>query len=176
MRTRHGSPDGFAESSLRWLKHAFAIDSDPTPELTDEQSALLDRLALELVRRRMALPALLFLESSLPLNFLASQFLVFIGPFAKIVFPPAAYQTLVSFLEKRGSLPIVCDRIRDAIDGRLVEPEDPDPQSGSGPRPGSGPGSGSNPDGPDRLLTNHPASGHPAMNHPLHASRSEGAS
>ena len=52
----------------------------PDPDhnsLPEEEDAVLDKLARKVVARRMAVPAILFLESTKPLNFIASQVLVF---------------------------------------------------------------------------------------------------
>jgi len=62
------------------LRHAFALDG-PLGPLTDEDRALLARLAAKVVVRRMAGPAILFLESMRPLNYIGSQALVFLRPF-----------------------------------------------------------------------------------------------
>ena len=99
-----------------WFKHAFAVDP-PGPALpTDDEKRVVERLATEVVRRGLTAPALLFLESSRPLNYLGSQLLVFFAPFAELVFKPADYRTLTGFLEHRGSVEYTCRRI-EALDG-----------------------------------------------------------
>jgi hypothetical protein len=77
----------------------------------EEDCALIDRLARFLVRRRMAVPAAMLLESGRPMNFLGSQFLVFLGPFATMVFPSRDYERLAGILERRGSVDMILERI-----------------------------------------------------------------
>jgi hypothetical protein len=93
-----------------WLAHAFAV-APPEADVTPEEAALAGRLARFVVRRRMAAPALMALESSRPLNFLGSQVLTFFGPFATLVFKGEEYERFTRFLEKRGSIPFLIDRI-----------------------------------------------------------------
>ena len=87
---------------VKWLKHAFAVDPPGPATPTEDQKRVVDRLAGEIVRRGLTAPALLFLESSRPLNYLGSQLLVFCAPFAEIIFKPADYRALTTFLEHRG--------------------------------------------------------------------------
>ena len=73
--------NGFRES---W-KRAFAVDSDKPLEPTDPQRAIVDRVAKEIARRRLTTPALVFLEMSRPLNFVAAHAMHFLQPIAAIV-------------------------------------------------------------------------------------------
>ena len=100
---------------VRWLKHAFAVDPSGPAEPTEDEKRVVDRLAGEIVRRGLTAPALLFLESSRPLNFIGSQLLVFFAPFAELIFKPADYRALTGFLEHRGSVEYTCRRI-EALD------------------------------------------------------------
>ena len=93
-----------------WLAHAFAV-APPEAGITPEETALADRIARFVVRRRMVAPALMVLESGRPLNFLGSQLLAFFGPFATLVFKGEEYDQFTCFLEKRGSIPFLIDRI-----------------------------------------------------------------
>jgi hypothetical protein len=59
----------------------------------------------------MTTPALMVLESGRPLNFLGSQVLAFLSPFLTLVFSREEYERFVDFLEKRGSLPLLIEKI-----------------------------------------------------------------
>ncbi len=101
-----------------WLKNAFAVDS-PGPATPDrEQDEVVERLAAEIVRRRMATPALLFLESGHYMNFLGSQVMTFFAPFAHAIFSRRKYDALARFLEHRGSVEYICRRIEAHEDAR----------------------------------------------------------
>lgn len=93
-----------------WLKHAFAVDAgpiDPTPE----QLEMVDRLAHEVVRRGMTVPALAFLEMTQPLNFVAAQALHFFQPLLSAVFDTRKQQQFAEFLEHRGAIDFLCRAI-----------------------------------------------------------------
>jgi len=96
---------------VRWLKHAFAVDPDGPAEATDAERAVAARLCREIVRRRMATPALMFLEMCRPLNYLGSQAMHFFAPVATTLFNAHGYRTFAGFLERRGSIDYLCREI-----------------------------------------------------------------
>lgn len=103
-----------------WLKNAFAVDP-PGPATPDrEQGEVVERLVTEIVRRRMATPALLFLESGHYMNFLGSQVMTFFAPFAHVLFTRSRYDALARFLEHRGSVEYICRRIEAHEDARRM--------------------------------------------------------
>ena len=105
-----------------WCAHAFAVDAPDGP-FDDGERQLADRLAGFVVRRRMTSPALMALESSRPLSFLGSQFLVFLAPFATLLFSFEEYQRLTRLLERRRGLDLVVDafvaRENERLDGHI---------------------------------------------------------
>ena len=84
--------------------HAFAL-SPIEPAFASEDAALLEKVARLIVKRGMALPALLFLESLGPLNFLGSQVLHGLRPFLELVCDATEMERLASVLERRDSVP-----------------------------------------------------------------------
>jgi len=99
--------------ALDWLKHAFAIEKEGPLEPTDAQKALVDRLCRQVVARGLTAPALVFLESTRPLNYVSAQVLQFFTPILSAVAEPQACQDLALFLEHRGSVDYVCRRIEE---------------------------------------------------------------
>ena len=99
---------------MSWLRNAFAIDPPGPTTPTADEEPVIARIVDAIVRRGLATPALLFLESSQPLNFIAAQFLVFIGPLARVVINGPAYNAFTAFLERRGSVETLCRRIEAA--------------------------------------------------------------
>lgn len=85
------------------LRHAFAVTPEGQP-LSDDDVALLERVADTVIRRRMASPALLFLESMGPMNFLGSQALHFFTPLLDVVFPQRDIERVALLLERRDTL------------------------------------------------------------------------
>ncbi len=67
----------------------------------EREREVLGKLAEALLARRLAAPAILFLESVKPLSFIASQALIFIGPIAEALLSYADYQALAEALESR---------------------------------------------------------------------------
>jgi len=88
-------------------------------ELSPEDGALLDRIAARIVRFGMGTPAIFFLESVRPLNFVASQTMVLFGPLATAILPRQDYERLARILEDRQSVEALLVRIE-----RLLEEED----------------------------------------------------
>jgi hypothetical protein len=96
---------------VKWLKHAFAIDSPEQFEPNQTQRELVEKLCKEIVRRRLTTPALLLLEMHRPLNYLSAQFLRFLQPIATVIADANGYEQLIKFLEQRGSIDYVCRRL-----------------------------------------------------------------
>ncbi|NOT58469.1 MAG: hypothetical protein HOP18_28065 [Deltaproteobacteria bacterium] len=83
--------------------HAFALHPVER-DLTLDDLALLERVAAGIVNRGMADPAVLFLESLGPLNFLGSQVLHGLAPFLELVCDPTELERLANILERRDSI------------------------------------------------------------------------
>ena len=129
---------------MNWLQHAFDT-SGPDEPPTPAQLELVETLCHEIVRRRLALPALVFLEMSRPLNTLSAQALHFLAPMLSMFSgpktetpadttpnPPAAHELLAQFLERRDSVGFLCDRI-EAMEKDRVADEDAAPGTASKP-------------------------------------------
>ncbi len=80
------------------FKHAFAIDG---AKLEDCNAALLRKLADFVVRRNMSVPAIMFLESVRPLNFVGNQAMIFFKPIVSRFFTSTEYEKLATILERR---------------------------------------------------------------------------
>ena len=96
-----------------WLKHAFAIEPDGPVEPTEVQRAIIDRLCRQVHSRGLTTPALVFLESVRPLNYVSSQTLHFFAPVLSVVADAQACRELADFLEHRGSIDYLCRRIEE---------------------------------------------------------------
>ena len=96
---------------IGWLKKAFAVEAPNGGELTDAQKAVVDKVCREVVKRHMTTPALIFLESFRPLNYIGSQVMYFFQPFISVILTSEAYQHFAEFLEQRNSVDYLCQRI-----------------------------------------------------------------
>ncbi len=85
------------------LQHAFAVDPEGVL-LSPEDMALIEGIATAVVERGMATPAMVFLESVGPMNFLGSQAMHFLTPLLEVVFPPRDIERVALLLERRDTL------------------------------------------------------------------------
>ncbi len=90
--------------------------------MTEEEQAILKKVATKVVERRMAVPAIVFLESVKPLNYIGSQVLVFFEPIIQTVFNFKDYDNFRSALEKRESIETLILNI-EALDAVSYEQE-----------------------------------------------------
>ncbi len=111
------------------LKHAFAVDPPGPSEPTPQQQPAVDWFCRQVAKRHLTTPGLIALEMSKPLNFLASQAMFF---FAPGVWALARQQTydgyrhFASFLERRGSLEYLVQRIEHFEEEYDKRPSEPD--------------------------------------------------
>ena len=85
------------------LSHAFSTPSE-VQVLTAEDFALLERVADAVVKRGMAAPATVFLESLGPMNFLGSQALYFLTPIVEWAFQAKEVEQVARLLERRDTI------------------------------------------------------------------------
>ena len=93
-----------------WWRHAFAVE-DPEAAWSEADCELADRLADFVVRRRLGATALMALEAGRPCNFLGSQALTFLAPFATLVFSAEEYERFTRMLERRQSVDLLIEAI-----------------------------------------------------------------
>ncbi|KQC13048.1 MAG: hypothetical protein APR63_01430 [Desulfuromonas sp. SDB] len=104
--------------SSKWWDNIFA---DPAEGLVDaeelngqEEIELMDKIAHQVVKRELTVPAIMFLESVKPLNFIGSQAMVFFNPLVQIVFPSKIYGQMQLFFEKRENVEKLIQHIEKA--------------------------------------------------------------
>ena len=86
------------------FSHAFSTTSE-AKGFTVEDLALLERVADAVVKRGMAAPAMVFLESLGPMNFLGSQALYFLTPIVEWAFQAKEVEQVARLLERRDTIP-----------------------------------------------------------------------
>ena len=102
------------------LKHAFAVTPADETELVLPDSLL--RLAEKVVEVGMASPAILLLETSVPLNFLAGQTLLAFEPFAASFLDPLAVREAGYALEDRRLVKKLIEHIENISNSRGIGP------------------------------------------------------
>lgn len=121
----------------RAVRHAFAVQPSGEPLGVDDV-ALLDRIAAIVVDRRMASPAVLFLESAGPMNFLGSQALHFLMPFLELACETGELERAAKLLERRDTPSRLIALIEAKASQQQRSPRTS--VSGSSPTPASEPG------------------------------------
>lgn len=81
----------------------------PPKDLTERQLMMLDKMADRVIRYRMAMPAILFLESVKPLNYVGSQAMVFLAPIVHSIFTVREYDEVQQALEHRETIAYFVD-------------------------------------------------------------------
>lgn len=69
-----------------------------------EKETLLNNLAEYIVKMRLSDIAIFLLESSKPISFFSSQFLIFLRPFISVYFNPSTYDKFVEILSHRENI------------------------------------------------------------------------
>ncbi len=85
------------------FRHAFAVRPASQPLAIDDVE-LMERVADVIVKRGMAAPATVFLESMGPMNFLGSQALHFITPIIECAFNVKEVEQVARLLERRETI------------------------------------------------------------------------
>lgn len=80
-------------------------------ELTPQQEEILTKIAQKVVHWKMAVPAILFLESMKPLNYIGSQMMVFFEPFVQALFSWKDYDELRRMMEERETVEKLLQKI-----------------------------------------------------------------
>lgn len=93
------------------LKYAFTIEDEAKQKFSEEEMALLNKVADIVIRKRLSAPAVMFLESVRPLNFLGSQAMVFFQPIVSLVVSTKEMELLAQILERRSSIPLFIELI-----------------------------------------------------------------
>lgn len=96
--------------------------------MTQDDHRLLAGLADRVVKRRMAAPALLFLNSIGPLNSIGSQAMVFLRPFLTPLLNQADYDRLTRILDRRDGVGALVE----AIEAAEAAQADRSPSKGQG--------------------------------------------
>ena len=87
---------------------------------TLDEEALLDSVAARIARMGLGVPAIFFLESSKPLSFLGSQFLVFIEPFVKTFVDIKNYDRFCLMMEDRNNVEKLIQKV-EALEENIKE-------------------------------------------------------
>jgi len=92
------------------FSHAFKV-TDGREEMVKEDFELLEKLAGFVVKRKLSVPAVMFLETLRPLNVVGSSMMSFFKPMLGNFFNHAEYTRLERILERRCSVGCLIDTI-----------------------------------------------------------------
>ena len=86
--------------------------SDYIVEISPERALeLIEKISLFIVKKRMAAPAIMTIESLRPLSRIASQLMFFLAPFAEVIFNRKEYQELAVLMENDEYIKILLKRL-----------------------------------------------------------------
>ena len=100
-------------------------DSRGQDGFDSEDEVLVNKVAEKIVRMRMTVPAIFFLESSKPLAFLGGQLLIFLEPFVQTLFNFRQYQRFAFLMEDRSNWERLIRRVED-LEAEYTEKEKSD--------------------------------------------------
>jgi len=109
-----------------WFKSRTPAEAAPLTESEQTQklaeAELMRRLAAKVVEWQMTVPAILFLESVKPLNYIGAQAMVFFEPIVQTVFNLKDYDTLRIMMEKRENVELLLLKIEE-LDAEALNKE-----------------------------------------------------
>ncbi len=126
---------------------------EDNPALTEREEEIMTKLATKVVEWKMTVPAILFLESVKPLNFIGAQMMIFFEPFVQTLFNLRDYDTFREMMERRENVERMLLKIEE-IDAVALQKEKAARKARGGERRGfwsrfrrkSSPGSSTPPD------------------------------
>ncbi|MBI5881538.1 MAG: hypothetical protein HZB91_00305 [Elusimicrobia bacterium] len=101
---------------------AFTVTTNQP--LSKEEEVWLDSIADKIVKRGLAQPAILFLETTKPVHFITGQAARFVDPIFSIVVPGNGIERFAELLEKRPA----AERLIQALEHPRTTPPDPTKQ------------------------------------------------
>jgi ASC-1-like (ASCH) protein len=96
---------------MSFFKGAAGGSDASEPAIPEEENAVLEKVALKVIQWRMAVPAILTLESVKPLNYIGSQMMVFFEPIIQSIFNIKEYDTFRTALERRENIENLLQKI-----------------------------------------------------------------
>ena len=97
--------------------------ADIIVEVSPERALeIIEKISLFIVKKKMAAPAIMTIESLRPLNRIGSQLLYFLAPFAELIFKPKEYQEFAALLENDDYIKILLKRL-DELDVEYFKDE-----------------------------------------------------
>jgi DNA repair photolyase len=86
-------------------------DRNDESGIPPEHEEVLDKVAKKVVEKRMTVPALMFIESVKPLNFIGSQVMVFFEPIVQSLFDFKSYTVFREAIENRDNVELLMQKI-----------------------------------------------------------------
>ncbi|MEZ5357351.1 MAG: hypothetical protein R3F48_00880 [Candidatus Zixiibacteriota bacterium] len=87
-----------------------------------DEDAVMEKVAKKVVDRHMAVPAIMFLESIKPLNYIGAQAMIFFEPIVQSVFVIKDYDVFRRAMERRENIEVLLQKI-ERLDAVLYKKE-----------------------------------------------------
>lgn len=82
----------------------------------EDKNKIIEKLADEIVVRKLGIPAIMFLESVKPLSFIGSQIMIMLNPFVQAIFSTKNYWIISVLFEKRENVECLIKQIERRLD------------------------------------------------------------
>jgi hypothetical protein len=105
----------------RWFE-TRAAGAEVPPPLSEREAEIMTKMAGKVVEWKMTVPAILFLESVKPLNYIGAQAMVFFEPFVQAIFNLKDYDTFREMMERRENVERLLLKIEE-LDAQALERE-----------------------------------------------------
>lgn len=100
---------------MSFFRDIFSTPDDPDDQdkkkTPADEDAVLEKVAKKVVERHMAVPAIVFLESIKPLNFIGAQAMIFFEPIVQSVFVIKDYNVFRRAMERRENVEVLLQKI-----------------------------------------------------------------
>lgn len=100
---------------MSFFKDMFSVPGDADGEgkkkTPADEDAAMEKVANKVVERHMAVPAILFLESVKPLNYIGAQAMVFFEPIIQPLFNLRDYDVFRRAMERRENVEVLLQKI-----------------------------------------------------------------
>ena len=101
----------FAKKISRLKSEPVYEEFIPEEVSEEEKERILNKAADEIVSRRLTVPAIFFLESCSPLNFVGSQAMIAFEPFIQAIFDLPSYRKFALIMERDDNVKLLIHKI-----------------------------------------------------------------
>ncbi len=100
---------------MSFFRDLFSVpggtEGEDPKKIPADEDAVMEKVAKKVVERHMAVPAIMFLESIKPLNYIGAQAMIFFEPIVQSIFVIKDYNVFRRAMERRENVEILLQKI-----------------------------------------------------------------